>query len=201
MLFFVRIFKLDSQRRNAKTQQLSDQLSRKLLSPKAIKKYSKSVHQGETHANITINEYLPLFHGFAKEYNILLTKSLMNEIESQKYLTLDSLATGNIIIEDNVQESQQPPPLLKKDSRPQLRSSHSHNQITIKRTKGKNDQHQRKVFVLYTGGTMGMRCDDSGSLKPDPGYLTEQIFNMPELQSSTMPTITIIEYDFDLCNY
>ena len=43
-----------------------------------------------------------------------------------------------------------------------------------------NDQ---RVLIIYTGGTMGMAKSVDGSLKPEPGYLTERIRNMAEFQS------------------
>ena len=40
---------------------------------------------------------------------------------------------------------------------------------------------KRRVLVLYTGGTMGMRHMENGSLAPAPGYLTENVRDLPEL--------------------
>ncbi len=42
---------------------------------------------------------------------------------------------------------------------------------------------------------MGMCPQADGSLSPEPGYLTERIMELPELQKSEMPTFTIKEYD------
>jgi L-asparaginase len=54
---------------------------------------------------------------------------------------------------------------------------------------------QRNVLILYTGGTMGMRPLDDGSLAPVKGYLTERIKEMPEMQLPNMPSYEIKEYD------
>ena len=45
---------------------------------------------------------------------------------------------------------------------------------------------RRKVLVLYTGGTMGMRHMENGSLAPAPGYLTENVRELPELNRCRM---------------
>ena len=54
-------------------------------------------------------------------------------------------------------------------------------------------QQRKQVKVLYTGGTMGMKPNETGALQPAPGYLTEQIGSLQELQNSTMPSISIEE--------
>ena len=56
---------------------------------------------------------------------------------------------------------------------------------------------RRRVLVIYTGGTMGMRRDESrgGTLVPVAGYLSSQIAAMQELHESHMPQYTLIEYD------
>jgi Asparaginase, N-terminal len=55
---------------------------------------------------------------------------------------------------------------------------------------------KKKVLILYTGGTMGMRVDTKdGSLKPEKGYLTERILEMAEFSRPEMPTCVIKEYD------
>lgn len=56
------------------------------------------------------------------------------------------------------------------------------------------EQTAKKVLILYTGGTMGMRKDENGSLSPVPGYLTERIKELPELARPEMPSFTIKEY-------
>ena len=57
-----------------------------------------------------------------------------------------------------------------------------------------NESAKRSVLIIYTGGTMGMKRDDvGGSLKPEPGYLTQQIKDLPEMNNSEMPDYNIIE--------
>lgn len=53
----------------------------------------------------------------------------------------------------------------------------------------------KKVLLLYTGGTMGMKAQADGSLAPEAGYLTSKIMEMPELQSPEMPKFNIKEYN------
>lgn len=54
---------------------------------------------------------------------------------------------------------------------------------------------KKKVLLIYTGGTMGMKSGDDGSLAPEAGYLTERIKEMPEMSSADMPDVKIKEYD------
>lgn len=54
---------------------------------------------------------------------------------------------------------------------------------------------KKRVLLLYTGGTMGMRHGPDGSLKPEKGYLTERILELPEMSRPEMPTFKIKEYD------
>jgi len=56
-------------------------------------------------------------------------------------------------------------------------------------------RQKRKVLIIYTGGTMGMRPIEDGSLAPIAGYLTEKIKEMPEMSQEEMPEYRIIEYD------
>jgi L-asparaginase/Glu-tRNA(Gln) amidotransferase subunit D len=39
------------------------------------------------------------------------------------------------------------------------------------------EAHRRKpdILIIYTGGTLGMKKDDSGSLRPVRGYLNSQL--------------------------
>jgi L-asparaginase len=53
----------------------------------------------------------------------------------------------------------------------------------------------KKVLVLYTGGTMGMKPDAKGSLAPCSGYLTERINELPEIGRDDMPHFVVKEYD------
>lgn len=65
--------------------------------------------------------------------------------------------------------------------------------IVTSSTEGKTTN--KRVLILYTGGTMGMRPSADGSLAPSAGYLTQRIQEMPELQLPEMPGYTIKEYD------
>ena len=58
-----------------------------------------------------------------------------------------------------------------------------------------NDGHKR-VLILYTGGTMGMKpgVGADGALAPVPGYLTEEVKRTPELLRPEMPYFDIKEY-------
>ena len=58
----------------------------------------------------------------------------------------------------------------------------------------KLDIMKRKVLILYTGGTMGMRMQKDGTLAPERGYLSARIKEMPEIGRSEMPDFTIKEY-------
>ena len=59
-----------------------------------------------------------------------------------------------------------------------------------------SDMNRGNVLVIYTGGTMGMKRDDkNGALKPEPGYLTQQIKGLPEMANPEMPNHDIIEFD------
>jgi L-asparaginase/Glu-tRNA(Gln) amidotransferase subunit D len=54
----------------------------------------------------------------------------------------------------------------------------------------------KKLLVLYTGGTMGMNFDEKdGALSPKKGYLTARIMELPEIGRSDMPQFDIIEYE------
>lgn len=49
-----------------------------------------------------------------------------------------------------------------------------------------------RVYIAYTGGTIGMRRGPNGYV-PVPGYLAEQMARIPELQDDSMPLYTIRE--------
>ncbi len=53
---------------------------------------------------------------------------------------------------------------------------------------------KKRVYIIYTGGTIGMRPTSEG-YAPAPGYLADQIMAMPELTSDLMPDVKIHEYD------
>lgn len=51
-----------------------------------------------------------------------------------------------------------------------------------------------RVRVLHTGGTMGMRLDESGSLAPQAHYLTEQMEEFRTLEHDELPHFEVKEY-------
>jgi L-asparaginase len=53
---------------------------------------------------------------------------------------------------------------------------------------------RKHVYVIYTGGTIGMRQTSDG-YAPAPGSLQEQMKLMSELRDAAMPEVTINEYD------
>ena len=52
---------------------------------------------------------------------------------------------------------------------------------------------KKRIYVAYTGGTIGMKKSDQGYIPVD-GHLTESINALPEFHRSEMPTFTINEY-------
>src|SRR5256714_5069954 len=52
---------------------------------------------------------------------------------------------------------------------------------------------RKRVYIPYTGGTIGMRRTRDG-YSPEPGYLQQQLDAMPELRHESMPLVTIGEY-------
>lgn len=53
---------------------------------------------------------------------------------------------------------------------------------------------KKRVYIAYTGGTIGMRGTRTG-YRPEPGYLQQQMAQMPELRNPSIPAFTIHEYD------
>ncbi|TLU66420.1 asparaginase [Thalassotalea litorea] len=53
--------------------------------------------------------------------------------------------------------------------------------------------HRKRIYIAYTGGTIGMKASDSGYI-PVKKHLTESIAKMPEFFRSEMPEFTINEY-------
>jgi len=53
---------------------------------------------------------------------------------------------------------------------------------------------KKRVYIVYTGGTIGMQPTAEG-YAPAPGYLAAQLASMPELCDPIMPDYTIHEYD------
>ena len=60
---------------------------------------------------------------------------------------------------------------------------------------GCENDDRKKVLIIYTGGTMGMKKDEGGALIPVKGYLLEQIAAMPEVRNEEMPLYDIIEFE------
>src|SRR5260221_10766851 len=54
--------------------------------------------------------------------------------------------------------------------------------------------HRKSVYVAYVGGTIGMEKTPNG-YAPAPGFLRQQIAQIPELAADSMPRLTIQEYD------
>jgi len=52
---------------------------------------------------------------------------------------------------------------------------------------------RRRVYVAYTGGTIGMRKTAQG-YAPAPGYLQEQMQRLPELEDALLPEYVVNEY-------
>jgi L-asparaginase len=53
---------------------------------------------------------------------------------------------------------------------------------------------RKRVYIAYTGGTIGMKRTRSGYV-PASGYLQSQMSRMPELRHESMPSYYIEEYD------
>lgn len=53
---------------------------------------------------------------------------------------------------------------------------------------------RKRVYVIYTGGTIGMMRTPEG-YAPAPGSLQEQMKGMPELRDPSMPDVMIHEYE------
>ncbi|MBW8190686.1 asparaginase [Neiella marina] len=52
---------------------------------------------------------------------------------------------------------------------------------------------KKRIYIAYTGGTIGMR-PSSGGYVPSPGHLVEALANMPEFHRDEMPSFEIHEY-------
>ncbi len=52
----------------------------------------------------------------------------------------------------------------------------------------------KRLYIAYTGGTIGMRRTDGG-YAPAPGYLAQQMTAMPELADPALPAYDIHEYE------
>lgn len=54
--------------------------------------------------------------------------------------------------------------------------------------------NNKKVYIAYTGGTIGMKPSEKGFI-PESGYFKEQISKLPEFESPDMPQIEMNEYE------
>jgi L-asparaginase len=52
----------------------------------------------------------------------------------------------------------------------------------------------KRVYIAYTGGTIGMARRADGAYAPQPGYLGQLMAAMPELHAPPMPAYTVAEY-------
>ena len=52
----------------------------------------------------------------------------------------------------------------------------------------------KRVYIAYTGGTIGMRRGDHG-YEPAPGYLSERLSRMPQLDHPGLPRFELHEYE------
>jgi L-asparaginase len=53
---------------------------------------------------------------------------------------------------------------------------------------------RKRVYIAYTGGTIGMARRDDGSYAPAPGYLAELMAGLPELRDPRAPAYCVHEY-------
>ena len=54
---------------------------------------------------------------------------------------------------------------------------------------------RKRVLIIYTGGTMGMKSQSDGGLAPEKGFLTAEIQAAPEFSNPEMPDYIIVEYE------
>jgi len=52
---------------------------------------------------------------------------------------------------------------------------------------------KKRIYIAYTGGTIGMKASDNGYI-PVEGHLTDSIMAMPEFHREEMPEFSIHEY-------
>lgn len=53
---------------------------------------------------------------------------------------------------------------------------------------------KKKVYIAYTGGTIGMARNTQGQYEPKTQFLAQQLQNMPEFHHASMPSYEIHEY-------
>jgi len=51
------------------------------------------------------------------------------------------------------------------------------------------------IFIIYTGGTLGMRRDDKGTLRPEKGYLQKQLDMILDMGDPRIPGYDLYEFD------
>jgi len=56
-------------------------------------------------------------------------------------------------------------------------------------------QSSPRIFVAYTGGTIGMRRGASGGYAPAPGYLQERMASLSAFQDEIVPDYDVYEFD------
>lgn len=69
------------------------------------------------------------------------------------------------------------------------------DEVSGRNVHSSEESSDRKVLVLYVGGTLGMAPNANGALEPVKGYLTEKMREMPELKAKGMPKFEILEYE------
>jgi L-asparaginase len=52
----------------------------------------------------------------------------------------------------------------------------------------------RRIYIAYTGGTIGMRRQPGGGYAPEPGYLATLMEQLPDLRDPRMPVYHVHEY-------
>ena len=52
-----------------------------------------------------------------------------------------------------------------------------------------------RIFVAYTGGTIGMRREEGGGYRPAPGYLQQRMKELPPFQAELVPAYDVYEFD------
>lgn len=60
-------------------------------------------------------------------------------------------------------------------------------------TYAEESRRRKRVYLAYTGGTIGMRRGEAG-YAPAAGYLAERLASMPELDHPDLPAFTLHEY-------
>ncbi|KAA0159233.1 hypothetical protein FNF31_04962 [Cafeteria roenbergensis] len=61
--------------------------------------------------------------------------------------------------------------------------------------KHRKSPKERSIFVIYMGGTLGMKPNEEGALEPAPGYLLSRMREMREFAEDEMPAVTLVEHE------